>query len=101
MLVLFSRESRGPVSGKKTQMLVQSFANGWRQVNFGLTVPNTVPFTGESLIIAQSKHHSQLELTRSSKIYVSANAAHLFYLFVQLPKHLLREIFKYIRIPSD
>lgn len=67
------------------QMLVQGFANGWRQVDFGLTVPDTVPFTNESLITARSKYHSQLELTHSSKIYVSANVTHLFFCLFNSP----------------
>lgn len=45
------------------QMLVQSFADGWREVDFGFTLPST--FTNEILITAWSKHHSQLELTHS------------------------------------
>lgn len=49
------------------QMLVETFTDGWRQVDFGLPVLDTVPFTNESLITAQSKYHSQLELTHSSK----------------------------------
>lgn len=60
-------------------MLVWSFVDGWRQVDFGFTPPSTVPFTNEILITAWSKHHSQLELTHSSKIYVSANVVHLFF----------------------
>lgn len=67
------------------QMLVESFADGWRQVDFGLTVPDTVPFTNESLITARSKYHSQLELTHSSKIYVSANVVHLFFCLFNFP----------------
>lgn len=85
-VVAFFQENQGAQSldtGIKIhtwgQMLVRSFANGWRQVDFGLTLPSTVPFTNEILITAQSKHHSQLELTHSSKIYVSANVVHLFF----------------------
>lgn len=85
-VVAFFQENQGPQSLDPSikihawgQMLVWSFADGWRQVDFGLTLPSTVPFTNEILITARSKHHSQLELSHSSKIYVSANVVHLFF----------------------
>lgn len=87
----FFRGIRGPISRKcikvhiQGQMLIQSFANGWRQVDFGLIVPDTVPFTNESIITALSKYHSQLELTHSSKIYVAANVAHLIFCLFNFP----------------
>lgn len=61
MLVLF-QDSEGAQSLEKCikvhiwgQILVQRFADGWGQVDFGLTVPGTVSFTSEGLITARSK----------------------------------------------
>lgn len=61
MLVLF-QDNKGAQSLQKcikvhiwSQILVQRCADGCGQVDFGLTVPDTVSFPSESLIAAQSK----------------------------------------------